>query len=613
MIQSKCKIFQILFVLASCIVLSYAQEGYILKNITYRGNETFSTTDLDKQVSMYTVSAFSRHIMGNDPYIFSEDLLISDLNKLKYYYQTEGFLAVKISHEFAEINKKDREVSIIIDIREGEPVLIDSVAFNLSTYENSADSSHGSILRPLSLNLVLKKDERFTEARLDSDEKKILQKYLNSGYPYVKVRSDLVLSEDFQKVSIEWYIEPGPMCYFGDILIENDNEFSESLINDNLAFRKGDAYSQVLIDTSYNDIYSLGLFQVVSFKTILTENQNPEIPVILKIKNAPQITSRFGFGYGSEERFRAFIEATKLSFLGGARRLNLFLRTSALEPYRVDLRFIQPSFLMRSLQLIVNPFTRKQNEPGFKVSRLGIRNTLLYPFPHNLLTSLTYTYEKVNQDSVSISDDSQYFNDDYRGLYNKSMINLGITRDTSFPVITPLEGSLVSANLQYNGLFLPIEYPFMKTVLDARKYIGIKASVLALRLKIGGINALSGDDFIPVEERFYSGGSYSVRGWARQELGPKDDQGNPLGGNSLIELSSEIRYPIFGIVSGVVFIDCGNVWTGEFTYSLDELRYSSGIGLRINTPIGPVRFDAARPVFDVESKIQYHFSIGHAF
>jgi outer membrane protein insertion porin family len=345
----------------------------------------------------------------------------------------------------------------------------------------------------------------------------------------------------------------------------------------------------------------------------LTENQSPEIPVILTVKKAPQITSRFGVGYGSEERFRAFIEARKLSFLGGARRLNLFLRTSALEPYRVDLRFIQPSFLMRSLQLIINPFTRKQDEPGFKVTRLGIRNTVLYPFPYNLNTSLTYTYEKVNQDSVDVSDDDLLFYDDYRGLYNKSMINLGLTRDTSFPLINPVAGSLTSINFQYNGLVIPIEYPFYKTVIDLRKYIGIDASVLALRMKIGGINALTEDDFIPVEERFYSGGSYSVRGWSRHELGPKDNQGRPVGGSSLIEISTEIRYPVIGIVSGVAFIDCGNVWLGEYTYHLDELRYSAGVGIRINTPIGPVRLDAATPVFDEETRTQFHFSIGHAF
>jgi outer membrane protein insertion porin family len=591
----------------------YAQEGYILKNIIYQGNETFSSSELSEQVSMYTVNWFSGNIMGNDPYIFSEDLLISDINKLKYYYQAAGFLDVKISHEFAEIDKADRELSLIIHVNEGKPVVIDSVSFSFPVNQNLADGYSDSLLTTILENLHLKNGERFTDMLLKSDEQIILRNYLNSGFPYVKTKSKLILSDDLKTVSIQWLIEPGPMSYFGEIKIVGDKEVPESIIYKNLAFNKGDKYSQILIDTSYSDIYSLGLFQVVSIKTILTDDQNPEIPVILSVKKAPQITSRFGVGYGSEEKFRAFTETTKLSFLGGARRLNLFLRTSALEPYRIDLRFIQPSFLMRSLQLVINPFTRKQDEPGFRVRRIGIRNTVLYPFPFNLNTSFTYTYENVDQDTVDFGKDDLIFYDDYRGLYNKSMINLGLTRDTSFPLMDPVTGSLTSINFQYNGLIFPIEYPFFKTVLDARRYIGIAASVLALRLKIGGINPLKDDNFIPVEERFYSGGGFSIRGWGRHELGPKDDRGRPVGGSSLLELSTEFRYPILGIVSGVAFIDCGNVWLSEFTYPLNELRYSAGLGIRVNTPIGPVRLDVATPVFDEDKKTQFHFSIGHAF
>jgi outer membrane protein insertion porin family len=96
-------------------------------------------------------------------------------------------------------------------------------------------------------------------------------------------------------------------------------------------------------------------------------------------------------------------------------------------------------------------------------------------------------------------------------------------------------------------------------------------------------------------------------------LGPIDPFGNPIGGRSLLEFSSEVRYPVYDIVSGVAFMDCGNVWLESYTWKLNEIRYSLGLGIRIRTPIGPVRLDAARPIFDDETKIQIHFSVGHAF
>jgi outer membrane protein insertion porin family len=132
-------------------------------------------------------------------------------------------------------------------------------------------------------------------------------------------------------------------------------------------------------------------------------------------------------------------------------------------------------------------------------------------------------------------------------------------------------------------------------------------------VKIGGIVPIRNNQFIPVEERFYAGGSYSVRGWARQRLGPIDPFGNPVGGQSLFEFSTEFRYPIYDLIRGVAFMDCGNVWLESYTWKLNKLRYSLGVGIRITTPIGPARLDVARPIFDEEKKVQFHFSVGHAF
>jgi outer membrane protein insertion porin family len=219
----------------------------------------------------------------------------------------------------------------------------------------------------------------------------------------------------------------------------------------------------------------------------------------------------------------------------------------------------------------------------------------------------------VKRDTVDFEMNPNPFDERYTGLYDKSMINLGLNWDTSFPMFTPTQGFLTSINFQYNGVITAVEYPFQKLLLDLRNYHKIHSTVLALKLKIGGILPIRNNDFIPVEERFYSGGSYSVRGWARQELGPKDPTGRPVGGKSVFEFSTEFRYPIYDIVRGVAFMDFGNVWIESYTWKLNEIRYSLGLGIRIRTPIGPVRLDAARPIFDEETRIQVHFSVGHAF
>ena len=182
MLHFKSKIIPIYLVLLSLMTTVSAQEGFILKNITYKGNETFSSSELSKHVSMHTVSWFSRNIMGEDSYIFSEDLLISDINSLKYYYQAEGFLDVSISHEFTDMDNEDRELSIIIHVNEGEAVVIDSVSFSFADVQNNMDGNSDSLLTAISENLQLKKGARFTDIRLESDEQMILRNYLKKNH-----------------------------------------------------------------------------------------------------------------------------------------------------------------------------------------------------------------------------------------------------------------------------------------------------------------------------------------------------------------------------------------------------------------------------------------------
>ena len=132
-------------------------------------------------------------------------------------------------------------------------------------------------------------------------------------------------------------------------------------------------------------------------------------------------------------------------------------------------------------------------------------------------------------------------------------------------------------------------------------------------MKFGVIEPQDEDNFVPIEERFFAGGAASVRGWSRSELGPLNSDSKPLGGNSLLEGSLEFRYPIWGLMSGALFGDFGNIWQDSFEHKFNDLRYAAGFGLRFKTPIGPLRLDVARPVFDDDSAMQFYLSVGHAF
>jgi len=600
----------LIFVGSTCL---YSQEGYHLDKLYFRGNNSFSNDKLTDQTSLYTLNWFEKSILRKDKYVFSEEYLEADIQKLIFFYQQRGFLQVQITYQYLNLDHENNTLDLEIIISEEEVVSVKDVNYIIQYEDEFTEGKVDSLFSDLRPRLQLQSGHRFQDSYLETDKNLIINKFLNSGYAYVEIEFEIILAEEEKYIDLIWVINPGPLCYFGQIQIFAEKDVSESLILKRIKFNTGDLYKKILLDTTQQNIYSLGLFQVVSVTVFLDDQKSNILPVRITVKEAPAITTRFGIGYGSEAKFRAFADIMKISFLGGARRLRLLLSHSSIQPYNVDLRFIQPSFLTRSLVLVVNPYMRKQDEPGYKVQREGIKSTFLYSFQHKITSSFTYTYENVKQDTVDFEIETHPFDERYQGLYNKSMINLGLNWDTSYPMFTPTRGFLTSINFQYNGLISAVEYPFQKTLLDLRNYQKVLSTILALRLKIGGILPTRDNNFIPAEERFYSGGSYSVRGWARQELGPKDLIGQPVGGKSLLEFSGEFRYAIYDIVRGVAFMDCGNVWIQSYTWKLNEIRYSLGIGIRIETPIGPLRFDVARPVFDEETKVQFHFSVGHAF
>lgn len=172
----------------------------------------------------------------------------------------------------------------------------------------------------------------------------------------------------------------------------------------------------------------------------------------------------------------------------------------------------------------------------------------------------------------------------------------------------------MALNTKTNGLYATRDMPFHRSLLEFKKYWGVSYGfTMAFKGKMGLAQSMDERDYIPPEERFYAGGSRSVRGWSRADLGPKDENGKPIGGKSLLEGSIEARINLSPKFIFALFMDAGNVWLDSFHYRLNDLGYSAGAGLRYDTPIGPAGIDFARPIFNEINKWQIHFSIGHPF
>lgn len=588
-----------------------AQENLIVDKIKFSGNKKFPNSKLQEEITIESTSWIKKKIFKKEPVYFTYNLYNDDIHRLKILYQKEGFLNIAFDEPIVRVNKKNK-VEITVFVREGEPVLISEITFLV----DSTESLHGVLgqreEKILKLKTKATKTKIFRDQAITSDRLLIAETFYDEGYPYALVVPQLEVDTLSNSTKVKWIIDRGPLSYFGTTVIEGNSRVPSKSIKRQLAYKKGDVWSKEKIDQTQKQIYNQGNFRVASVRTQIKPEQADTLTMKIQINEAPRWTTRFGVGYGKEDKFRAFTDVHYLSFLTNTGRLNLYAKHSSLEPYNFHVKFSQPSFLFPVNTLTLNPYMLRQNEPGYKLDKLGFNFTFLQNFSEKLNTSIGFVYEDVALDTTTINE--LELAGEIESFYKKMGIVFGGIYNNADPTLDPIEGYAFSFNTKNNDLIFGGEMPFFRILAEFKTYVGIKKGVvLALKVKGGGIQRTDNKSFIPVEERFFAGGSHSVRGWSRSQLGPKDQEGIPIGGNSLLEISTEFRFDIARKFKLALFTDAGNVWAKSFHYPINDLHYAAGAGIRIKTPIGPAGLDFARPVFDDESGWKIHFNIGHTF
>ena len=184
---------------------------------------------------------------------------------------------------------------------------------------------------------------------------------------------------------------------------------------------------------------------------------------------------------------------------------------------------------------------------------------------------------------------------------------------------------MLSAHVEQAGTWLAGTWDYRSVTTEARHYLSAgRRLVFANRVRLGTIDPLGDvESNVPFYKRYFLGGSSSIRGWGRFEVGPTSGFGLPIGGHTMLEGSSEVRLPLFGKLGAVAFVDFGNVWSEPWDFNPGDLRYAVGPGLRYLTPIGPARVDFGFQLNPIENlrvngepeqrHWRVHFSIGQAF
>ena len=598
----------LLFVVLNGIL---SQQNYEIEKIYFKGNNQFTKAELLLQMLNYEYGPIAKYIQRKEAALFSEEFAKSDADRIRLFYQSQGYLNASVKFDSIRQNDKKQKVKLFYSITENKPYLVSKLTFIINN--KTIQLKNDSLFDNLKNTLLLTKSERFVDEKLNNDIQSINNLLINNGFLYSKTKYELKLNTDSSTTEIIYIIDTAEKCKIGNTTIEGNIYLKNKYIEKQISYDINDNFSNKKLEKTKENLYNLQLFRIVSVnpQTNRDTRINP-VPIKLLIQEMPRWSARYNVGWGTEDKIRTSGDFTFRSPFGGTNRLNLLVKYSALNPYFVSLSWTQPQFFVRNLAITVNPYFKMEVEPGYKMRVTGINFPVNYEVNKFITATGTYYFEKVKQYTDSSNTDIlNPENDDFR--YNKSGISGGITLNYSKPTISPEKGFLISLGAKMNGYIFGSDFNYTRLWSDVRFYQKLGRFTLAERAMIG--NNLSADStgFIPVEDRWYSGGINSNRGWGRAQIGTKRSDGTPIGGKRILETNFEVRHPLFGIVDFAAFIDASNVWNSSSTFKLTDLHIATGGGLRINTPIGPIRFDVGVPIWNEKKRVQFNLSVGQAF
>ena len=568
---------------------------------------------------------------------FTREQFEGDLKRIVAFYRDRGFPDAKVASYDVKLNDKQDAVDVTVNVEEGQPIVVEAIEYV------GFDVLPAGELDELKARIALKQQAPLDRAVAQASREAALDEVKDHGYPYATVRiTERPGGSDRARV-LTLTATPGTLARYGEIAVEGNTSVSDNVVTRQLTFRPNRRFRLSQLQESQRRLYSLETFQFANIEPVVEEGQQPEIvPVKVTVTEGKHRKVNFGLGYGSEEKGRASIDWRHVNFFGGARTLQLEGGYSALSKGgRVNFR--QPYLFGPRYNLLTTAQSWHRDEPAYDITTRGGRVSLERTFARRGplsqrqgLTSLSMTYTNEFQSykvaDFALADPTAHdllislgldpLNGTARGLL--SSLDFDIHRSTADSTVNARRGYTLDAHLERAGSFLRGDYDFAETILEGRYYLALgERAVVAVKARGGSIGTPRGENLrVPFFRRYFLGGASSLRGWGRFEVSPLHN-GLTIGGHTMFESSAELRAPVWGNLSAVLFADAGNVWNDAWAFDLGDLRYDVGPGLRYLTPIGPIRADLGFQLNPLEGllidgkpqsrRFRFHFSIGQAF
>jgi outer membrane protein assembly complex protein YaeT len=535
---------------------------------------------------------------------FDPVTLAADLDRLRDFYRRQGYYRAKIGAD-VELPERGDVLGVVITLGEGAPARVARVDL---TYTDAADASGAPVAVRPDLPIVV--GVPFTQAAYDQAVTELLRFDRERGHARVAVTRSATVDVRDNTAVVRYVVDRGPPCRFGEVTVLGTAKVDAALVRREVGFRAGAPFRERLVERTRRNVAALRLFRTVK---ITEAGEGDRVDVRIQVQEQPPREVAVGVGFDTESLLGGFATWKHFNFLGGARQLGVTVRASQLER-TIEAAFLQPRFPVRSARTTLNFLEGQEAEDPFTVARTRVSPRIEWRqmAPLELFVAHRFEYDV-------LTDVNDVVPAAFPGIAPETSFLSGLTVGAEWSrlddPLDPQSGWAAKTTVESVGTFLGGDVSFVRLRWESRTYQRItRGLTAALRLRVGAADPVGSSREIPMFERFYLGGIDSVRGYERWHVGPRVD-GKIAGGRTSIEWSVELRHAITERLSGVAFLDAGQVSVESFDFPFDDLRYGAGVGARYRTPIGPIAIDLGFPTNPPgnDQLWQIHVSAGARF
>ena len=548
-------------------------KKFHVEKIVFVGNSAYSDGKLKGLMATSEENILSWFTSAGD---LNEENLSQDTAKLTAYYHNHGYVQARVGEPEVQFEEK----GIVITIR-----IVEGPQFKVGEVTMSGDL----IIPPEQLleRIKIIEQEYYNQDILRMDVITLTDIYADEGYANVDIAPRIQQDPEKSIVNITFDVAKGKQVYFEEITISGNSKTRDKVIRRQLQVYEQELYGGQRLKRSIRNLYRLDYFEDIKVDTVKgSADDKMKLRINVTEKNTGAFS--FGAGYGNIENLYLTASIAERNLFGRAQTLSLKGQLGA-KTAKYTLGFTEPWLFDIPLSAGADIYNWNYQFSTYDKDSFGLNLRLGYPVIDFTRISLTYTYDIA--DIKNVEDDAADSIKRDQGENIKSAITTRLRYDSRNDSFHPTEGSTHTGTYEFAGIGGTVG--FNKIVGETGWYFPmIWKTVGVLHGKAGYVKQLEGKT-LPDYEKFYMMGIDALRGFERDDLSPRDENGSEVGGNKFVQANVEVRFPLVAQagVYGVVFFDTGDIYADGEDIELSKLRESAGIGVRWLSPMGPVRLE----------------------